>query len=174
MALIAAAVVTLLAIYRRGESTFFFRGFTRLVQIPAALNESSPSSCMPIPLPPAVCSAQLEKEALKYADGINKNAAREVQRDADIVAERLLQTCAEPKRDLAKIAADIADLRSKTSSLKPAQSYDLSKDWRLVFASDDDAISTVGTGLHKLPLTRIQVRRKLPTHSRSHVEKSVT
>lgn len=99
---------------------------------------------------------------MKYADGINKNAAREAQRDADVVAERLLKTCAEPKRDLAKIAAEIADLRSRTSSLKPAQSYDLSKDWRLVFASDDDAISTVGTGLHKLPLTRIQVGQNQP------------
>lgn len=102
----------------------------------------------------------MEKEALKYADGINKNAAREAQREADVVAERLLKTCSEPKRDLGKIAADIADLRSRTSMLKPAQSYDLSKDWRLVFASDDDAISVVGTGLHKLPLTRIQVRRE--------------
>lgn len=96
---------------------------------------------------------------MKYADGINKNAAREAQREADVVAERLLQACSEPKRDLGKIAADIADLRSRTSMLKPAQSYDLSKDWRLVFASDDDAISVVGTGLHKLPLTRIQVKR---------------
>lgn len=96
---------------------------------------------------------------MKYAGGINKNAAREAQREADVVAERLLKTCSEPKRDLGKISADIADLRSRTSMLKPAQSYDLSKDWRLVFASDDDAISVVGTGLHKLPLTRIQVTR---------------
>ncbi|CAM9179809.1 unnamed protein product, partial [Hapterophycus canaliculatus] len=99
---------------------------------------------------------KLEKDALKYADGINKNVAREAQKEADITAQRLLQACAQPKRDLDKIAADIADLRSRTSALKPAQSYDLSKDWRLVFASDDDVISVVGTGLHKLPLTRMQ------------------
>lgn len=102
----------------------------------------------------------MEKDALKYADGINKNVARETQKEADVIAERLLKTCAEPKRDLTKIAAEIADLRSRTSALKPAQSYELGKDWRLVFASDDDAISVVGTGLHKLPLTRMQVRRK--------------
>ena len=109
--------------------------------------------------------AQLEKEALKYADGINKNAAREVQKEADILAERLLKTCTEPKRDLGKIAAEIAGLRSRTSPLKPAQSYELSKDWRLVFASDDDAISVVGTGLHKLPLTRMQVRQDEKKHA---------
>ncbi|CAM9411444.1 unnamed protein product [Scytosiphon promiscuus] len=99
---------------------------------------------------------KLEKDALKYADGINKNVAREAQKEADIIAQRLLKACAEPKRDLDKITADIVDLRSRTSALKPAQSYDLSRDWRLVFASDDDAISVVGTGLHKLPLTRMQ------------------
>ncbi|CAN0507999.1 unnamed protein product [Ectocarpus sp. 12 AP-2014] len=99
---------------------------------------------------------KMEKDALKYADGINKNVARETQKEADVIAERLLKTCAEPKRDLTKIAAEIADLRSRTSALKPAQSYELGKNWRLVFASDDDAISVVGTGLHKLPLTRMQ------------------
>lgn len=127
---------------------------------PCSRSCCSQSSLLLVPL-------QLEKEALKYADGINKNAAREAQREADVVAERLLQACSEPKRDLGKIAADIADLRSRTSMLKPAQSYDLSKDWRLVFASDDDAISVVGTGLHKLPLTRIQVKRGPNAHAQA-------
>lgn len=94
---------------------------------------------------------------MKASGGLTKAAAREAHREADILAEALLKQCVEPKRDVKAIAAGVADLRSRTAALKPAQSADLSKDWRLVFASDDDAICVVGTGLHKLPLTRMQV-----------------
>ncbi|CAN0178857.1 unnamed protein product [Laminaria digitata] len=101
---------------------------------------------------------KLEKEALKSAGGASKAVAREAQREAEVLADGLLEKCAESKRDLAAISADVALLRSQTGALKPSLSSDLGKDWRLVFASDDDAISVVGTGLHKLPLTRMQVR----------------
>lgn len=95
---------------------------------------------------------------MKSAGGASKAVAREAQREAQVLADGLLEKCAESKRDLAAISADVALLRSRTGALKPSLSGDLGKDWRLVFASDDDAISVVGTGLHKLPLTRMQVR----------------
>ena len=110
-------------------------------------------------------SPQLEKEALKSAGGASKAVAREARREAEVLAGRLLAKCAESKRDLAAISADVALLRSRTGALKPSLSSDLGKDWRLVFASDDDAISVVGTGLHKLPLTRMQVRWECPRYS---------
>lgn len=109
-----------------------------------------------------LCASQLEKEALKSAGGASKAVAREAQREAEVLADGLLEKCAESKRDLAAISADVALLRSQTGALKPSLSSDLGKDWRLVFASDDDAISVVGTGLHKLPLTRMQVRQERP------------
>ena len=97
---------------------------------------------------------------MKSAGGASKALAREAQKEAEVLADGLLAKCAESKRDLAAISANIAELRSRVGALKPALSADLGKDWRLVFASDDDAISVVGTGLHKLPLTRMQVRHK--------------
>lgn len=95
---------------------------------------------------------------MKSAGGASKALAREAQKEAEVLSDGLLAKCAESKRDLAAISASIAQLRSRMGALKPALSADLGKDWRLVFASDDDAISVVGTGLHKLPLTRMQVR----------------
>lgn len=103
------------------------------------------------------CVLQAEKDALKDEGGPTKAVAREAQREADSLAQDLLEKCGGAKRDLGAIATDIENLRSRASALKPAQSFDLSQDWRLVFASDDDAICTVGTGLHKLPLTKMQV-----------------
>lgn len=107
-----------------------------------------------------ICVLQAEKDALKDEGGPTKAVAREAQREADSLAQDLLEKCGGAKRDLGAIATDIENLRSRASALKPAQSFDLSQDWRLVFASDDDAICTVGTGLHKLPLTKMQVGQR--------------
>lgn len=103
------------------------------------------------------CLSQLEKEALKSVGAFSKTVSRELKKEADILANGLLKKCGEAKRDISGITTVISDLRSKTAALKPAQSVDLMKDWRLVFVTDDDTLSTVGTGLHKLPLTRMQV-----------------
>lgn len=96
---------------------------------------------------------------MKAEGGPTKTVARETQREANSLALDLLDKCGGAKRDLGAIATDIENLRSQASALKPAQSFDLSQDWKLVFASDDDAICAVGTGLHKLPLTKMQVRQ---------------
>lgn len=102
---------------------------------------------------------QLEKEASKAQGSVaTKTVARGVQAESDGIADGLLTKCAESKRDVGQIAAVVENLRSLSATLRPAHSPDLNDDWRLVFASDDDAISAVGTGLHKLPLTRMQVR----------------
>lgn len=102
--------------------------------------------------------AQLEKEALKEGGSRAKLSA--VQAEADDIADGLLDKCVESERNMAAISAVIENLRSLSTTLRPAQSYDLNTDWRLVFASDDDALCAVGTGLHKLPLTRMQARGK--------------
>ncbi|CAM9891006.1 unnamed protein product, partial [Phaeothamnion confervicola] len=79
--------------------------------------------------------------------------AQEAEAAAGIAA--VLEMVTKPKRDLSGIAASIKRL-SERSGLKPAQSPKLLKDWRLVFASSDDGITALGTGLHKLPLTRME------------------
>ena len=83
---------------------------------------------------------------------------RETQKEADALAEALLKKCKADKLNLSEIDADISNLQSRADALRPSQSVDLAKDWRMVFASDDDALAAVGTGLHRLPLTRMLVR----------------
>lgn len=98
---------------------------------------------------------KLENEGSKVAGGGSAQSSG-VQVEAERIAEGLLEKCGESKRDMGEISAAIENLRSLSTTLRPAQSLDLNDDWRLVFANDDDAMCAVGTGLHKLPLTRMQ------------------
>mmetsp|Transcript_26292 Transcript_26292/g.54760 ORF Transcript_26292/g.54760 Transcript_26292/m.54760 type:complete len:280 (-) Transcript_26292:56-895(-) len=59
-------------------------------------------------------------------------------------------------RDLPAITAKIGELRSlQVDSLRVLAGGKKSLDYGLVFAWDDDAVSYVGTGLHKVPLARL-------------------
>lgn len=78
-----------------------------------------------------------------------------------MLADALIEKCKADKVNLGSINADISALQSRAEGLKPSQSVDLINDWRMVFASDDDALAAIGTGLHKLPLTRMLVRHLL-------------
>lgn len=106
-------------------------------------------------------SAQSEKGALKEGGSGAKLSA--IQAEADDIADGLLDKCVESERNMAAISSVIENLRSLSTSLTPARSPELNADWRLVFASDDDALCAIGTGLHKLPLTRMQAREQSKT-----------
>lgn len=82
----------------------------------------------------------------------------DLQIKTDKLAEDLVEQCSMPERDLECINGIIQHVKAVSTPLKPARSQYLNHDWRLVFATDNDAISAVGTGLHTLPLTRMQVK----------------
>lgn len=85
----------------------------------------------------------------------------DLQAKTDKLAEELLEQCSMSERDLTAINGIIQHMRAVSTPLEPARTQDLNHDWRLVFATDNDAISAVGTGLHTLPLTRMQVQCRL-------------
>ncbi|CAM9131171.1 unnamed protein product [Choristocarpus tenellus] len=98
-----------------------------------------------------------EKEARKAnPSGSSKEDTKRALFEAECLVQGLMTQCKEKRRDLDAIARTVDGLRTLSSSLKPAQSTSLSKDWRLFFVSSDDALSAMGTGLHKLPLTRME------------------
>lgn len=82
----------------------------------------------------------------------------DLQIKTDKLAADLIEQCSMPERDLECINGIIQHVRAVSTPLEPARSQYLNHDWRLVFATDNDAISAVGTGLHTLPLTRMQVK----------------
>eukprot|EP00617_Octactis_speculum_P021279 CAMPEP_0185745138 /NCGR_PEP_ID=MMETSP1174-20130828/3412_1 /TAXON_ID=35687 /ORGANISM="Dictyocha speculum, Strain CCMP1381" /LENGTH=217 /DNA_ID=CAMNT_0028418949 /DNA_START=93 /DNA_END=746 /DNA_ORIENTATION=- len=75
---------------------------------------------------------------------------------ADARMREVETECSKDERDIAAIyrtsmaAADFASASGREATQK-----DLIGDWKLLFASSDEAIETVGTGLQKMPLTRL-------------------
>lgn len=51
---------------------------------------------------------------------------------------------------------DVLENIVKEASLSPSNSPDLYGDWRMVWASSDDALSAVGSGLHRVAMTRLE------------------
>lgn len=76
------------------------------------------------------------------------------QKSNELAAE-LLDLCQAPKRDVPAIDAKVATLKSLSQATSHQQKA-LIKDWRLVFVSNDAMLGTLGTNLHKLPLTRME------------------
>jgi hypothetical protein len=70
------------------------------------------------------------------------------------ISAELLKLCAASKRDVAAIAAAAQQLRSL--GLEGAKSSALNQCWQCIYVSNDEALCSVGTGLHKLPLTRME------------------
>ncbi|CAN0357578.1 unnamed protein product [Discosporangium mesarthrocarpum] len=98
--------------------------------------------------------------AVEAAGGTSKQAtseaARNAAREAESLVEGLLSECSADTRDLGAIARNVEGLFALSSTLKPSQSPHIDKDWRLIFVSSDETLATVGTGLHKLPLARME------------------
>jgi hypothetical protein len=83
-----------------------------------------------------------------------KQLTKQQLRAQDDLAAQLLELCSAPKRDLAAINKAAQELKAQAD--RPSQSPELTKDWKLVFVTSDDILGAVGTGLHKLPLTRME------------------
>uniref|UniRef100_A0A7S2UVC0 Plastid lipid-associated protein/fibrillin conserved domain-containing protein n=1 Tax=Fibrocapsa japonica TaxID=94617 RepID=A0A7S2UVC0_9STRA len=81
---------------------------------------------------------------------------KNVEQEAGIVADGLLELCTAEKRDTEKISSVVEELKKYTDSIMPAQSSNLRGDWEVVFVTDADALDHVGTGLRKLPLTKME------------------
>lgn len=69
------------------------------------------------------------------------------------LANTLVELCSAPKRDMGAINNAAKELRATQD--RPAQG-ELSGDWRLTFVSSNDILGAFGTGLHTLPLTRME------------------
>lgn len=77
---------------------------------------------------------------------------------ADRLVDALVAECAKERdRDvgaIARLCSETADLVRETPGLlAPSQ---VEGDWRLIWVSNDDAFTTIGSGLHKLPLTLME------------------
>ena len=84
----------------------------------------------------------------------SKVVSNEDQRKSDGLADELLRLCQAPRRDISAINGLVAQLRDLSDG--PAQSKALLKDWRLAFVTSDEVLGAVGTGLHKVPFTRME------------------
>jgi len=81
--------------------------------------------------------------------------------DANAMAdeeEALLDACKAERRDLAEIASCLQPFEGNTKNNPTAAVLALPRaaDFRLVWAFSDDAVAEIGTGLHRVPLARLE------------------
>lgn len=84
------------------------------------------------------------------------------QKEADALGARILASLADSTLDVNKIttdctnAIDLADSDPGLSVESRVANAALQGDWKLSWVSSDDAISEVGSGLHRVPLAKLE------------------
>jgi len=106
---------------------------------------------------PGTCLYAKKKSAAKDGNSMENESTKAVaQKEADLAAAKLLGLCSQSTRSLEEIAEVINELQELSATTKPAQSAKIYGDWRLAYVSAAAGLDEIGTGLHKLPLTRME------------------
>ncbi|GMH64736.1 hypothetical protein TrLO_g1039 [Triparma laevis f. longispina] len=114
------------------------------------ITSSSSSSSKANSVTPSSSSTRREKSAER------QRQSSEVFKKEKLIIAEILELVESPKRDLPSIFSSINSLKNLPSqSLRVITSSSTLKDYTVAFAQNDDAVSHIGTGLHKVPLARL-------------------